>query len=321
VINTANDTKMKNWIKAFRLRTLPLSFSTILMGSALAIWPIFDKKHAQNVHVWWIFGLTLLTTLLLQILSNLANDYGDSKKGADNAERIGPARSIQSGEISPKAMFRAIVIITLLTLIAGIFLLLVSFDFKINWFFFGFFVLGIAAIGAAIKYTMGKKAYGYSGFGDVFVFIFFGLVGVYGTYFLQTHTFNWILFLPATAMGCFSVAVLNLNNMRDHVNDEKVGKNTIVVKLGLKNAKRYHYSIFALAYLAFPLPLIFLSIQNDLIWLCVFILPILLIHLFHLKRVYKIVNPKDFDPELKVIALSTFLFSLLFFVTLICINA
>jgi 1,4-dihydroxy-2-naphthoate octaprenyltransferase len=321
VINTANDTKMKNWIKAFRLRTLPLSFSTILMGSALAIWPIFDKKHAQNVHVWWIFGLTLLTTLLLQILSNLANDYGDSKKGADNAERIGPARSIQSGEISPKAMFRAIVIITLLTLIAGIFLLLVSFDFKINWFFFGFFVLGIAAIGAAIKYTMGKKAYGYSGLGDVFVFIFFGLVGVYGTYFLQTHTFNWILFLPATAMGCFSVAVLNLNNMRDRVNDEKVRKNTIVVKLGLKNAKRYHYSIFAVAYLVFPLPLIFHSIQNDLIWLCVFILPILLIHLFHLKRVYKIVNPKDFDPELKVIALSTFLFSLLFFVTLICINA
>lgn len=312
---------MKNWIKAFRLRTLPLSFSTILMGSALAIWPIFDKKHAQNVHVWWIFGLTLLTTLLLQILSNLANDYGDSKKGADNAERIGPARAIQSGEISPKAMFRAIVITTLLTLITGILLLLVSFDFKINWLFFGFFILGIAAIGAAIKYTMGKKAYGYSGLGDVFVFIFFGLVGVYGTYFLQTHTFNWILFLPATAMGCFSVAVLNLNNMRDRVNDEKVRKNTIVVKLGLKNAKRYHYSIFAVAYLVFPLPLIFHSIQNDLIWLCVFILPILLIHLFHLKRVYKIVNPKDFDPELKVIALSTFLFSLLFFVTLICIYA
>ncbi len=321
MINTANDTKMKNWIKAFRLRTLPLSFSTILMGSALAIWPIFDKKHAQNVHVWWIFGLTLLTTLLLQILSNLANDYGDSKKGADNAERIGPARAIQSGEISPKAMFRAIVITTLLTLITGILLLLVSFDFKINWLFFGFFILGIAAIGAAIKYTMGKKAYGYSGLGDVFVFIFFGLVGVYGTYFLQTHTFNWILFLPATAMGCFSVAVLNLNNMRDRVNDEKVRKNTIVVKLGLKNAKRYHYSIFAVAYLVFPLPLIFHSIQNDLIWLCVFILPILLIHLFHLKRVYKIVNPKDFDPELKVIALSTFLFSLLFFVTLICIYA
>lgn len=312
---------MKNWIKAFRLRTLPLSFSTILMGSALAIWPIFDKSHAQNVHVWWIFGLTLLTTLLLQILSNLANDYGDSKKGADNAERIGPARAIQSGEITPKAMFRAIVVTTILTLIAGILLLLVSFDFKINWFFFGFFVLGIAAIGAAIKYTMGKKAYGYSGLGDVFVFIFFGLVGVYGTYFLQTHTFNWILFLPATTMGCFSVAVLNLNNMRDHVNDEKVGKNTIVVKLGLKNAKRYHYSIFAVAYLVFPLPLIFHSIQTDLIWLCVFILPILLIHLFHLRRVYKIVNPKDFDPELKVIALSTFLFSLLFFVTLICINA
>lgn len=312
---------MKNWIKAFRLRTLPLSFSTILMGSALAIWPIFDERYTQIVHVWWIFGLTLLTTLLLQILSNLANDYGDSKKGADNAERIGPARAIQSGEITPKAMFRAIVITTLLTFFAGIMLLLISFDFKINWFFLGFILLGIAAIGAAIKYTMGKNAYGYSGLGDVFVFVFFGIVGVYGTYYLQTHTFDWFLLLPATTMGCFSVAVLNLNNMRDHINDEKVGKNTMVVKLGLKNAKRYHYSLFALAYSVFPLPLIFLSIQNNLIWLSVFILPIALIHFFHLKRVFKTINPKDFDPELKVIALSTFLFSLLFFVTLVCINA
>lgn len=292
---------MKHWIKAFRLRTLPLSFSNILFGSALAFGPKFS---------WTIFTLTLVTTLLLQILSNLANDYGDSKKGADNENRIGPMRAIQSGEITARAMFKAIILISILCLISGLALLYFAFQANISWIFVLFFILGIASIAAAIKYTVGKGAYGYSGLGDLFVFVFFGLVGVIGSYYLQTKTFDWSLFFPATTMGCFSVAVLNLNNMRDQVNDKAVGKNTMVVMLGARNAKIYHGFLFLIAYLAFPIPLALFS-SSSIAGLV--LLPVALIHGFHLYKVYKVCDPKDFDPELKKVALSAFLFSVIMF--------
>lgn len=267
----------------------------------------------SNGFSWTIFSLTLLTTLLLQILSNLANDYGDAKKGADNENRIGPERAIQSGAISPKQMLNAIILVSILALISGLALLYLAFKNNLNWTFVGFFVLGIAAIAAAIKYTVGKGAYGYSGFGDLFVFIFFGLVGVVGTYFLQTNHFDWILLLPAITMGCFSVAVLNLNNMRDQVNDKAVGKNTLVVKLGRKNAKIYHGLLFVIAYAAFPIPMLFLSPIK--IWV-IPVIPIAILHSIHLIKVYKICDPKDFDPELKKIALSAFLFSILYWISI-----
>jgi len=304
---------MNHWIKAFRLRTLPLSFSNILLGSALAY--SFEKGESTGGFSRKIFALTLLTTLLLQILSNLANDYGDAKKGADNENRIGPERAIQSGAISPKAMLNAIILVSVLALISGVALLYFSFKNNLSWTFAGFFVLGILAIVAAIKYTVGKKAYGYSGLGDVFVFIFFGWVGVAGSFYLQTHHFNLFILLPATTMGCFSVAVLNLNNMRDQVNDKAVGKNTLVVKVGAKNAKIYHGILFVVAYLAFPIPLIFISGGNLLHLIP--IVPVFIIHLIHLVKVYKICDPKDFDPELKKIALSAFLFSILFWASII----
>lgn len=299
---------MNPWIKAFRLRTLPLSFSNILLGTALAF--AFDEGECMpngiNVPV---FVLTLLTTLFLQILSNLANDYGDSKKGADNENRIGPERAVQSGAISLGAMKNAILIFSLLALISGLALLYFSFDGKLNWLFIGFLLLGIGAIAAAIKYTVGKGAYGYSGLGDLFVFIFFGIVGVVGSFYLQTKTISWAIFLPAVTMGCFSVAVLNLNNMRDQVNDKAVGKNTLVVKLGFRNAKLYHGFLFMIAYAAFPIPYLILdfSLLNLLL-----LLPVALIHALHLWKVYKVCKPVEFDPELKKIALSAFLFSLLF---------
>jgi len=301
---------MKHWIKAFRLRTLPLSFSNILLGSAMAF--SFHRGEFMSAGFsWTIFALTLITTLLLQILSNLANDYGDAKKGADNEDRIGPERAIQSGAITPKAMLNAIIVVSFLALVSGLTLLYLAFKNNLSWTFVGFFVLGLLAIAAAIKYTVGKRAYGYSGFGDLFVFIFFGWVGVVGTFYLQTHHFNWFLLLPATTMGCFSVAVLNLNNMRDQVNDKAVGKYTLVVKLGRKNAKIYHGIIFVLAYFAFPIPLL---VFDFTLMALIPILPLMLIHAIHLMRVYRICDPKDFDPELKKIALSALLFSILFWV-------
>jgi len=299
---------MKSWIKAFRLRTLPLSFSNILLGSCVAYSIQGHNPFVITQFSWAVFGLTLLTTLLLQILSNLANDYGDAKKGADNENRVGPARAIQSGAITSKAMLRAIILFSFLSLISGLALLYVAFTDIFNWTFAGFLLLGLAAIAAAIKYTVGKGAYGYAGLGDVFVFIFFGLVGVIGSFYLQLKEFDLTVLFPAITMGCFSVAVLNLNNMRDRINDQAVGKNTLVVRLGARGAKIYHYILFGFAYLVFPLPLVLFS--NS--WLpYIAIVPVGAIHVVHLVKVYQVKDPKDFDPELKKVALSAFLFSLL----------
>lgn len=305
--------KTKAWISAMRLRTLPLSFSVILMGSALAFIET-NRYSSSREFSWWIFGLTLLTTLLLQVLSNLANDYGDALKGADNEGRIGPERAIQSGAISHKAMFKAIVLNAIFALISGIALLLVAFEGELNWLFITFVLIGIASIGAAIKYTVGKGAYGYSGLGDLFVFIFFGLVGVIGTLFLQAHEFRWDSILPAATMGLYSVAVLNLNNMRDRENDKAVGKNTLAVKLGFRFSKIYHYFIFILAYLCFPIYLSYRASVHQFYGPLIVVVSIpLLIHIIHLRKVALIEDPKDFDPELKKVALSAFLYGLLFF--------
>ncbi len=308
--------KTKAWISAMRLRTLPLSFSVILMGSSFA-YILTTNRSSPREFSWTILALTILTTLLLQVLSNLANDYGDALKGADNEGRIGPERAIQSGAISHNAMFKAIVLNAILALISGIALLLVAFEGELNWLFITFVLIGIASIGAAIKYTVGKGAYGYSGLGDLFVFIFFGLVGVIGSMFLQIHELNWIYLIPATTLGCFSVAVLNLNNMRDRENDQAVGKNTLAVKLGFKKSKIYHYSIFAIAYLTFPLFMVIASCYKEIYSWLIPIFISLIIHIVHLRKVASIQDPKDFDPELKKIALSSFLFSLLYFVAFV----
>lgn len=314
--NLAKKSKTKAWISAMRLRTLPLSFSVILLGSSLAnlLQESDSRLNLFGEYNWNILILTLTTTLLLQILSNLANDYGDSKKGADNENRIGPERAIQSGIISHSAMLNGIIITAVLSLITGIWLLLVAFNYNLNWTFISFIVLGLLAIAAAVKYTVGKRAYGYSGLGDLFVFIFFGLVGVAGTFYLHTPIFGWLILLPGITMGCFSVAVLNLNNMRDRENDQRVGKNTLVVKMGFKKSKVYHYFLFILAYLAFPIPMAIASAIFDSDFrFFIPLIPVLAIHIAHIVKVYKITDPKDFDPELKKIALSTFLYALLFF--------
>lgn len=302
-------TKTQAWVKAFRLRTLPLSFSNIILGTALA-------AQTQSIQ-YTVFGLTLLTTLLLQILSNLANDYGDAEKGTDNDQRVGPQRAIQSGAITQNEMKKAMVLFSFLAFLSGIALLFVAFDGQINWYFLTFILLGVASIGAAIKYTVGKGAYGYAGLGDVFVFIFFGLVGVMGTYYLQTQALDWKMLLPASTMGFFSSAVLNLNNMRDIVNDKEMGKHTLVVKLGAQKARMYHFLLFVLADV-FYATYVFLVGENDShLWMWLPLIVMVVIHVVHLKKVFSVTDPKNYDPELKKVALSALLFAVLVWIAVV----
>jgi len=269
------------------------------MGSFLAI--------DAEIFNWTVISLSIITTLFLQILSNLANDFGDGMKGTDNNMRLGPQRTIQSGEISPKEMKSAIIIFVLLSLISGIWLI---FEALGNNWLLGliFFVLGIASIAAAIKYTVGKSNYGYSGFGDLFVFIFFGLLAVTGTYFLNTISFNYSILLPAIAMGLLSTGVLNLNNMRDIDNDLISGKNTLASSLGIKNAKKYHLIlIFGSMFSA----IIFTRFNYTSPWNLIYLLSFPLF-ILQLKSIMRVQDKILLDPYLKQLALTTLLFSVLF---------
>ena len=296
---------MKKWIAAFRLKTLPLALSNTIMGSALAA--------GEDRFRWSIFGLAALTTILLQIMSNMANDYGDFVNGKDTAERIGPKRMVQSGEITPKTMLRGIIIIGIFTAISGLTLILVGTAGinTTNILIFG--VLGIAAIVAAIKYTVGKNPYGYRGLGDIFVFIFFGLVGVIGTYFLHTQSFSWDLLLPASAMGFLSTGVLNMNNLRDYEADKNANKKTIVVAMGPQRAKLYHLFLVGGAILLAVIYTI-TNYNSPWQWLFVISLPVLFLNL---KIVFSYKNSIELYPELGKLSMGTLLFAISFGVGLI----
>lgn len=292
--------ELTTWINAARLRTLPLSVSGIFTGSAIAA--------AQNQFDWAIFSLALATTLGLQILSNFANDYGDFVKGTDNDERVGPQRALQSGRITRKEMFYGMIAAGVLTFLLALALIYVSFGAENTAYALLFLFLGVAAIGAAVKYTVGESAYGYRGLGDVFVFLFFGLVGVYGCYFLYTHEWDWSVLLPAFSIGLLSAGVLNLNNMRDRNSDARAGKNTLVVKLGQQKARLYHYTLIVAALFCVLLFSVFtFEGVDDLLYLPAFF-PLLA----HLRRVIQNKDPEQLDPELKKLALSTFLLAILF---------
>ncbi|MFZ1332695.1 MAG: 1,4-dihydroxy-2-naphthoate octaprenyltransferase, partial [Flavobacteriales bacterium] len=213
--------------------------SSIIVGSSLA----FENSRWSAVGPHWgqVTLLALLTATLLQILSNLANDLGDHQHGTDNAERVGPQRTVQSGAISANAMKRAMAICGTLALISGIALILVAFGLSVNTLVFLFF--GLLAIAAATYYTFGPKPYGYAGLGDISVFVFFGLLGVIGTHYLHREFFETSVILPAIAFGLLSVGVLNLNNMRDIANDAASGKRTLVVRMGSATAKVYHTAL------------------------------------------------------------------------------
>ena len=279
---------MKDWLSAARLRTLPLALSSIIMGGVLA--------YKANTFDLTIFVLACLTTVLLQILSNFANDYGDTQNGADLVGRVGPARAVQTGKISPKQMLQGIIILGLASLISGILLIYLAFGgfgSSLFWIFLG---IGLMCILAAYTYTAGSKPYGYAGLGDVSVFLFFGLVGVVGSYFLQTQSFDVEVIWPGVMCGALAMGVLNINNIRDINSDKKAGKITIPVRIGRKNAIVYHWFILMLAIVG---TLAYLSSLENVkpFYLITFLLIVL-----NGFQVYKTENP---DPYLKTLALTS----------------
>lgn len=300
---------MKDWIQAARLRTLPLSLSGIIMGSFIAKWRLWGEGGVWD---WKIFALAMLVTLLYQILSNYANDYGDGVKGTD-AKRIieAEARAVASGKITAKQMKNAVMLFSVLSFVATVALLYLAFIPKFMNEFYIFIGLGVASILAAIGYTVGKKPYGYMGLGDIFVFVFFGLVSVCGSYFLFTKTFSWDILLPGAAVGMMSMAVLNLNNMRDIESDKLSGKNSLALRMGFRNAM-----IYEMILLQFPLILILIFlgingfIQSQQYY--VFIVMILLLPLTKMRRkIMEVKEPKELDPFLKQVGLITFMMAVL----------
>jgi 1,4-dihydroxy-2-naphthoate octaprenyltransferase len=288
----------KAWLQAFRLRTLPLALSSILMGGFLAA--------SVGAFQWSIFWLCITTTILLQILSNLANDYGDSINGADHAERKGPSRAVQSGAISARQMKGAILLFVLLSLASGISLLLVSFgwDWAAILFFLG---LGVLSIAAAISYTIGKKPYGYAGLGDFSVLLFFGLVGVMGSFYLFKKSISWLEILPALSCGFFSIAVLNINNIRDIESDRMAGKFSIPVRIGREKAVIYHWFLL-LSGLAASIAYATLTYRSPFQFLFCLVMVLFLRNGLAVTQ-----KPSaDLDPYLRQMALSTLLFVILF---------
>jgi len=291
---------VKSWIKAARLRTLPLAMSGILMGAALSY---FDGGLQTKITV-----LAIVTALFIQIFSNFANDYGDSQKGTDNKHRVGPQRTVQSGEISMKEMKVGMVVLIALSLASGIWLVAEGtkgLDVTTFLLFLGF---GIVALVAAYRYTGGSKPYGYAGFGDVAVFLFFGLLPVVGTYFLNTHMINPGIFLPAVSIGFFSAGVLNLNNMRDIENDRNSGKKTVVVRMGSDKSRFYHTSLVTLGWLS---AILFVALRFQSVYQALFLLTIPLF-IRDLVKINQIQEPRQLDPFLKKLSIATLLFTLLF---------
>ncbi len=253
----------------------------------------------------------MLTTIGFQVISNFANDYGDGVKGTDNEDRIGPARALQSGIITRDSLKMGIIVSAILTLLIALVLIYKAFGLENLPYIVLFFALGLLSIWAAIKYTVGSNAYGYRGMGDFFVFLFFGLLGVLGSMFLYTKSLDYMALLPAASIGLLCVAVLNLNNLRDMVSDKKHGKITLVVKMGFDKGKIYHGFLIVTSLLCFAA---FIWVERFGVKSSFFMLAFVPL-LIHLRKVVKTQNPKDLDPELKKVALSTFLLAVLFLIS------
>lgn len=294
-------TAFKVWLNAARPRTLPLSVSGILAGTAVA--SSYGEINST------IFFLAMITTIGFQVTSNFANDYGDGVKGTDNENRIGPKRALQSGLLTRKALKKGVILSVLINLVLVLLLLYVSFgQDNLHWGVLFLFLAGFS-IWAAINYTVGESAYGYRGLGDIFVFVFFGLLSVLGSIFLYIKTIPLVSLLPAVSIGLLSVGVLNLNNLRDVTSDKMAGKNTVVVKMGFERGKQYHALLLILSFLCMC-AFIFADFINyiQLVPLVAYV-PIFI----HLGFVRKISMPQRLDPELKKLALSTFLLAILLY--------
>ena len=294
--------QLKVWLKAVRLRTLPLSVSGILIGNSLC----FQDPEFSGI----LFVLMLFTAISFQIISNFANDYGDGVKGTDNDNRLGPKRVLQQGLLSREILKKGIVIISLISLLLAFVLIFLAFGSN-SWYYILIFIgLSFASVWAAILYTVGNKAYGYYGFGDLFVFLFFGGVSVLGAYFIQLKTFSYPAILLSLVVGFLSVGVLNLNNMRDIDNDAFVGKRTLVVIMGAAIAKKYHLLLLIVS--VSILVYVFSSVSIRFFWIPYLAIIPLIVHFI---SVLKNSEPKFFDPELKKLSLSIFLLSLLVFLS------
>lgn len=290
---------MKKWIHAARLRTLPLSVSGIILGSLIAL--------SEGKWNWWIFILAFLTTLFLQILSNYANDYGDGIKGTDT-HRVGERRIVASGEVTPQQMKNAVIIFSVLSALTA--LLLIYISFRENFIYAALFVfLTFACVWAAIKYTVGKKAYGYAAMGDIFVFIFFGIISVWGSYTLYEHeNFNTMILLPAAAIGLLSSAVLNLNNMRDMESDKKSKKLTIPLIIGFQKSKIYQTVLIVLPFI---LVSVYLRLTEKNEWHHLLYLLLMIPAFLFLRTLFATNEQRLLDKELKKVALLTLAFSLI----------
>ncbi|MBT8323756.1 MAG: 1,4-dihydroxy-2-naphthoate octaprenyltransferase [Winogradskyella sp.] len=291
--------KIRPWLSAMRLRTLPLSISGIVIGACMA--------HYNGAFNLVVFIIAILTTVSLQILSNLANDYGDGLRGTDNHNRVGPQRAIQSGKITPDEMFEAIKVNIIIIIFLVLALIYAAFGWNNYLFILLFVALGVLSVYAALHYTMGDSPYGYRALGDVFVFIFFGFISVIGSYLLFTKQLDHLVFLPAVALGLLSVGVLNLNNMRDLESDKSSGKITMAVKLGINKAKQYHYFLIISAMVISTLFAILYYVEPYNLLFFIAFVPLLL----HLQAIKKASKASDFDGQLKILALTTFVFSLL----------
>lgn len=296
---------IKPWISAFRLKTLPLALSNTIVGSALAL--------MDGGFRWSVFALAALTTVLLQILSNMANDYGDFVNGKDTAERVGPKRMVQSGEISAPTMLKGMIVVGVLCAFTGVSLIWIGTAGMDISKLINFAVLGLAAIIAAIRYTVGKNPYGYRGLGDLFVFIFFGLVGVIGTYILHTQVFRWDLLLPASSIGFLSMGVLNMNNMRDYEADKNAGKRTIVVSMGERKAAFYHLFLIV-GSVVLTSAFTILNYRSPWQWLFLLCTPLLFLNL---KKVFTYKSNLELYSELPRVSMATLIFALMFLLGII----
>jgi len=303
--------KINAWIRALRLRTLPLSVSGIIIGAGLAKFQLHHMECSEERRFWPITLLALLTTISFQIVSNLANDLGDSAKGTDNKNRIGPVRAVQSGEISLSSMRIAVFVSAIIALILALILINVSSPNLSEQSKFIYAILSIVCVFAAITYTVGKNAYGYRGLGDAMVFIFFGLVSVIGCYLLYGFEYEHVILFFACAIGFWSSAVLNLNNLRDMENDRDSKKNTLVVKMGFQKGKFYHGFLVLGGILLWSTGVIYHLVFMSWDTLVIISLCPCLLFLYHLYKLMNIAEPKAIDPELKKVVLSVFLCSVL----------
>lgn len=290
---------LKVWVAAARLRTLPLAFSCILLGSAIAM---SEGHFSGSILIW-----SLITTLLYQVLSNYANDYGDGVKGTDE-NRQGEKRAVASGEITATGMRNAVWIFSVAAWASGAWLSYIGTVHAPNVVFYAFLFLNTGAVISAIRYTVGGSAYGYKGLGDIYVLLFFGWIGVMGSYYLHTNVLNLAVMLPATAVGFLAVGVLNLNNMRDLETDIEHGKHTVPVRMGRENAKVYH-SILLLGAPVLMAAFVCIHPINSLYnWTFVLVVPVILLQW---RKAMKAQTPDQFDPLLKPLAMSTLLFVLI----------